>query len=94
MRTGQHGAVGAVEDGVGHVRGFGPGTDFMTQFRPEFTDNTFFHQTPLAVTYTSKLIGHIIIKKYLYQHSPPLFPIIIFGSTTLFTGMTGISLHM
>jgi hypothetical protein len=25
---------------------------------------------------------------------PPFFPIILFGSTTLLTGMTGISLHM
>jgi hypothetical protein len=26
--------------------------------------------------------------------SPPFFPIILFGSTTLLTGMTSISLHM
>jgi hypothetical protein len=39
---------------------------------------TFFGQQPLV--------------PLLY--GPPFFPIIIFGSTTLLTGMTGISLHL
>jgi uncharacterized membrane protein len=53
----------------------------------------------MSVNVTEGIAKALATKKY-YKHEyelfnqPSFFPIIRFGSTTLLTGMTGISLHM